>query len=144
MSDQTTGQPGDGLALGDGAVTETSGVALVSRAMIAIYKDQFGRGPTKVHTHWCSADLLICVLEETLTRAEKNLQRMGEYQRLRDIRTLFQYATERDFIEPVEQITGRRVRSFISGIDAQQDVSVETFLLYPAGENGVSRADMRE
>jgi hypothetical protein len=53
---------------------------------------------------------------------------------LRDIRMLFQYAAAQQFIQPVEQITGRRVRSFISGIDTAKDISVETFVLYPEGD----------
>jgi hypothetical protein len=44
---------------------------------------------------------------------------------------LFQYTAARHFIEPVEQITGRRVRSFISGIDTVNDIAVETFIFHP-------------
>jgi uncharacterized protein YbcI len=32
---------------------------------------------------------------------------------------------------PVEEITGRRVRSFVSGIDVEEDISIETFVLHP-------------
>jgi uncharacterized protein YbcI len=66
---------------------------------------------------------------------------MGEHQRLRDIRMFFQYATTRDFIEPIERITGRTVRSFISGMDTEEDVGMEAFLLYPRGSEGPSRAE---
>ena len=39
----------------------------------------------------------------------------------------------REFCEPVERITGRKVRAFISGIDTHVDgLSVETFILHPA------------
>ena len=110
---------------------EPSVLAQVSRTMVRLYKEQFGRGPTRVRTEWCGRDLLVCMLEDTLTPTEKNLRALGEDQRLRDIRTLFQYAAAEQFIEPVEQITGRRVRSFISGIDTEKDISVETFILNP-------------
>jgi uncharacterized protein YbcI len=56
---------------------------------------------------------------------------MGEHQRLRDVRLFFQYARESDFREVVERITGRRVRAFVSGMDAAQDVSCEVFYLEP-------------
>ena len=49
----------------------------------------------------------------------------------RDVRLFFQHATEREFIETVEQITGRRVRAFVSGIDVEQDISSEVFYLEP-------------
>jgi uncharacterized protein YbcI len=44
--------------------------------------------------------------------------------------------------EPIEQITGRTVRSFISGIDSQKDVSIETFVLDPRGDEGPSRTEL--
>ncbi len=103
----------------------------VSNAMVALYKSQFGRGPTMARTAWAGDDVLLCTLEDSMTPAERNLVRMGEQQRLRDTRMFFQYASEGEFRETVEQITGRRVRAFVSGIDADQDVSVELFYLEP-------------
>jgi hypothetical protein len=43
----------------------------------------------------------------------------------------FQHASERDFVETVEQITGRKVRAFASGVDTRQDVSSEVFYFEP-------------
>ena len=83
-------------------------LADVSREMVRLYKEQFGRGPTKARTDWAGPDVLITVLEDTLTPAERNLTRLGEHQRVRDMRTFFQYATVDDFCEPVERLTGRR------------------------------------
>ena len=99
--------------------------------MVRLYKELFGRGPTRARSDWCGRDLLVCTLEESLTPTEKNLRALGEDQRLRDIRMLFQYAAARQFIEPVEEITGRRVRSFISGVDTEKDIAVETFIFHP-------------
>ena len=103
----------------------------VSNAMVALYKELFGRGPTKVRSNYAGPDTLLCTLENTFTQAEKNLQTMGEHQRLRDMRTFFQYSASTQFIERVETITGRQVRAFISGIDAAADVACELFLLEP-------------
>jgi uncharacterized protein YbcI len=114
----------------------------VSNAMVALFKSQFGRGPTAARTHWCGPDALSCFLEDTLTPAERNLVRMGEAQRLRDTRMYFQYATVAEFCEPVERITGRTIRSFHSSTDAEVDgLSVETFIFYPVGQEGPSRID---
>jgi uncharacterized protein YbcI len=110
-------------------------LAQVSNAMVRVYKEQFGRGPTAARTLWCGDDVLMCVLEETLTPAERNLVQLGEHERVRDMRTFFQYASVREFCEPVERLTGRTVRAFISGIDTEVDgLSVETFVLYATGE----------
>jgi uncharacterized protein YbcI len=106
-------------------------LAMISKEIVRIYKDQFGRGPTKVRSHFAGPDILICVLENTFTPAERSLQAMGEHQRLRDMRIFFQYASTAEFTDAVERVTGRRVRSFISGIDTNTDVACEMFVLEP-------------
>jgi uncharacterized protein YbcI len=103
----------------------------LSNAMVKLYKEQFGRGPTKTHTHYAGEDILITTLEDSLTPAERKMAEMGEHQRLRDIRMFFQHVTEREFVEAVERITGRKVRGFVSGIDTEQDISSEVFYLEP-------------
>ncbi|MEA2303040.1 MAG: hypothetical protein QOH43_320 [Solirubrobacteraceae bacterium] len=97
--------------------------------MVRIYKDQFGRGPQRAYASFAGADLLIATLEGSLTPAERNMVEMGELQRVRDIRLFFQHASERDFTEAIERTTGRKVRAFVSGIDAEQDISSEVFYL---------------
>jgi uncharacterized protein YbcI len=87
----------------------------ISNEMVRLYKERFGRGPTKVRTHWVGPDVIAVLLEDTLTPVERSLAAMGEHQRLRDLRTFFQYATVPEFCEPIERLTGRKVRAFISG-----------------------------
>ena len=70
-------------------------------------------------------------LEDTLTPAERRLSEMGEHQRLRDTRLLFQYAAQEELTSVVETLTGRRVRAFISGLDTRTDVSCEVFVFAP-------------
>ncbi len=120
-------------------------LAEISNRMVGLYKEYFGRGPTKARTDWAGHDTLVVTLEDTLGPAEKNLVRMGEHRRLRETRMFFQYATVREFCEPIEQITGRKVRSFVSGIDTEADgLSCETFVLHPAGYDGPSRIEHAE
>ncbi len=106
-------------------------VAEISNAMVRIYKEQFGRGPTRTRTNYAGPDILIATLEDSLTPAERRMAEWGEHQRLRDIRMFFQYASAPEFVGAVETITGRKVRAFISGIDTEQDVSSEVFYLEP-------------
>lgn len=101
----------------------------LSNAIVQLYKERFGRGPTKVRTNYARPDVILVTLENSLTPAERTLAEMGQHQRLRETRVLFQYASERAFIEAVEQITGRRVRAYVSGIDTEHDVSSEVFYL---------------
>ena len=128
----------------DGGAGPASSVTLeIANAMVRIFKEQFGRGPTKARATWAGPDVLVVTLENTLTPVERNLAAMGEHARLRDLRSLFQYMSVREFCEPVERITGRKVRAFISGIDTVADgFSVETFVLHPEGSDEPSRADV--
>ena len=103
----------------------------VSNAMVKLYKELFGRGPTKARTNFAGPDVLVCTLQDSLTAAERRLVEMGEHGRLRDIRMFFQYASEAEFREVVEQTTGREVWAFVSGIDTVRDVSSEIFYLVP-------------
>jgi uncharacterized protein YbcI len=135
--------PADVAPPDDDGTEKGSLLASVSGEMVRIYKEQFGRGPTKVRSNWSGRDMIVVLLEDTLTPAERNLVALGEFQRLRDTRMLFQYSWVKQFCEPVERLTGRKVRSFISGIDAEADgTSLEVFVLHPEGYNGPSRTEL--
>lgn len=103
--------------------------AEISREMVRLYKELFGRGPTKARTEFAGPDIVICSLENTFTPAERSLVEMGEHQRLRDTRLYFQSATHDKFTEIIERLTGRKVRGFISGLDAEADICSEVFYL---------------
>jgi uncharacterized protein YbcI len=144
MQQQQSSAPGAEQASGDsdGRVSVTMAI---SNEMVRMYKEQFGRGPTKARTNWSGTEVITVVLEDTLTPAERNLVKMGEHQRLRDLRLFFQYSSVREFCEPIERLTGRRVRAFISGIDTEADgLAMEVFVLHPEGYDGPSRIERAE
>src|ERR1041384_2454374 len=82
----------------------------ISREMVRLYKEQFGRGPTRARTDFAGSDVVVATLENTFTPAEQRLADMGEHQRLRDTRLYFQYATDEEFRSVIERILGRKVR----------------------------------
>jgi uncharacterized protein YbcI len=103
------------IAQGDGHVSakpETRVLHELCNEMVRIYKEIFGRGPTRTRADWAGRDALLCTLEDSLTPAERKMVEVGEHQRLQDTR-----------------ITGRKVRAFVSGIDTDTDVSSEVFYL---------------
>jgi uncharacterized protein YbcI len=124
-------------AQGDAAQTDGDGddgqsvLLRLSNEMVRLYKEQFGRGPTRARTNFAGPDIIVSTLEETLTPAERSLVEMGELQRMRDVRLFFQHASEDEFREIVERVTGRKVRAFVSGLDARRDVATEVFYLEP-------------
>jgi uncharacterized protein YbcI len=105
----------------------TSKLLEVSNAMVALHKEQFGRGPTRARANFAGPDALMCVLEDALLPAERKLVELGDAGRVRDARTAYQAATAQDFIAAVEGIVHRRVRAFASGVDPGSSTVFESF-----------------
>jgi uncharacterized protein YbcI len=102
--------------------------AAISREIVRLQAEYYGKGPTKARTHIVD-DVVVVVLEESFTRAEKTLVDRGERDAIQQIRRRFQQQMSDDFTSIVEQATGRKVRAFLSETEIDQDISVELFLL---------------
>ena len=102
--------------------------ATISNEIVRLQAEYYGKGPTRAKTYIVE-DLVVVVLEESFTRAEKTLAERGEREAIEHIRRRFQQQMADDFTSVVEQATGRKVRVFLSETNIDQDVSVETFLL---------------
>jgi uncharacterized protein YbcI len=100
----------------------------ISREMTRLHSEYYGRGPTRVKTYY-SDDLVVVVLEETFTRAERTLVERGEIDAIQNIRRRFQQHMKEEFSSLIEQATGRKVRAFLSETNLEVDVSCEIFLL---------------
>lgn len=120
MSDIPTEQRSGRLAL-----------AAVSKAMVLLHKEQFGRGPTSARTDFAGPDTVVCTLEDALLAAERAMVEMGEQQRVRETRTILQVATADKFIRAVEENLYRKVRAFASAVDPDAAVVFEVFALEP-------------
>ena len=102
--------------------------ATISNEIVRLQAEYYGKGPTRAKTYIVE-DLVVVVLEESFTRAEKTLAERGERDAIEHIRRRFQQQMAEDFTSVVEQATGRKVRAFLSETNIDHDVSVETFLL---------------
>jgi uncharacterized protein YbcI len=102
--------------------------ATISNEIVRLQAEYYGKGPTRAKTYIVE-DLVVVVLEESFTRAEKTLVERGERDAIQHIRRRFQQQMADSFTSIVEQATGRKVRAFLSETNIEQDVSVETFLL---------------
>ena len=132
MEDESAESTFDALESAATATPDRSPMLEISNAMVGLYKEAFGRGPTKARAQFAGQDTLVVILEASLTVAERNLVALGEHQRLREARLFFQYALEDQFRAIVEQALGRRTVAFVSGIDTERDVAIEVFTLEPA------------
>jgi len=106
-------------------------MAAVSRAMVALHKEQFGRGPTGARSYFGGRNVLKVVLEEALLPAEVSMVGLGEGNRVRETRVAYQAATKDQFAAAVEQILYRKVESFASAVDPDTGVVFEVFTFEP-------------
>jgi uncharacterized protein YbcI len=102
-------------------------VAAISRDIVRIHAQFYGRGPTRAKTVWRD-EVVVCVLEDVFTRAEKVLVDGGRFEDVRANRTAFQDATRPLFLAAVETATGRRVKSFLSQV-SEDGAASEVFIL---------------
>jgi uncharacterized protein YbcI len=107
----------------------------IASGFVSLHSRYYGRGPTKAKVY-AEDDLVVVVLEETFTPAERTLIERGQSGGIRKIRRNFQMIMADQFKALVEQASGRQVRSFVSETDIENDIAVEVFIL--AGE----RTDM--
>jgi uncharacterized protein YbcI len=110
---------------GSGAI-----VAAISREVVGIYADYYGRGPTKAKTHW-REEVVVCILEDAFTRAERVLVDGGRFEQVRTNRQAFQDEIEPLFRQKIETLTGRRVETCLSQVN-RDGVAVEVFVLGPS------------
>jgi uncharacterized protein YbcI len=116
----------------DPVVHDASGaiVATISREIVGIYAEYYGRGPTKAKTHW-REDVVTCILEDAFTRAERVLVDGGRFDQVRMNRQAFQDEIEPLFRATIEKVTGRRVETCLSQIN-KDGVAAEIFVLGPS------------
>jgi uncharacterized protein YbcI len=102
--------------------------AAVTSALVGIHTEHLGRGPTTASTfHY--RNVLVTLMHDVLTRAERALGCDGHAEAIRGVRRLYQSAIERDVRDAVERLTGRRVVAFIGGNEVQPDVAAVVFVL---------------
>jgi uncharacterized protein YbcI len=93
--------------------------------------DFTGRGAQKSRA-FVHQDVVVCVLEDGATTAERNLVAAGKAELVRIQRDALQRAAGPQLIASVQRLTGRTVLTFMSGTDEEGGSSVEAFLLVPS------------
>jgi uncharacterized protein YbcI len=87
--------------------------ATISKEIVRLQAEYYGKGPTRAKTYIVE-DLVVVVLQESFTRAEKTLADRGEREAIEHIRRRFQRYMADEFTSVVEQATGRKVRVFLT------------------------------
>ncbi|MEA2472946.1 MAG: hypothetical protein QOE06_861 [Thermoleophilaceae bacterium] len=105
----------------------------ISNAIVRIHAQYYGRGPTRARTH-LSPDFALVVLEEVFTPAERTLIGAGQFAQVLNMRAAFQEVLRGEFVKAVEEISGRRVRAFMSQTNQDPEMAVELFIFEPNGD----------
>ena len=117
----------------EGPAAETAtGAALlsagISRAVVGLFSEHTGRGPTKARTT-IDAELIVVLLHDSMTHAEKTLVRAGRPAEVLQMRRTFQETMRPSLVEAVEGLTDRTVVSFMSANDIDPDAAAEIFVM---------------
>ena len=103
-------------------------LAEVSNAVVGIFSECYGRGPTKAKTY-AFDNYVVTILEEIFTTVEETLISNGQQDLVRQVRLTFQEAVRDRFIDAVNSAMGRKVRSYHSQVIFDPPTGVEFFIL---------------
>jgi uncharacterized protein YbcI len=102
--------------------------AAISTAMVQIVREYTGRGPTKARTT-IRDDVVLVMLEDTLTKGERALVAYGSEDKVLDVRVEFQNAMRDEAMRMISQLTGRAVIAMMSANHIEPDLGAEVFVL---------------
>jgi uncharacterized protein YbcI len=105
--------------------------AALSNAVVRLYRDCTGRGPTQART-LIQDDTVVVVLSDLLTRAEQRLVADGRHVLVLAMRQTFQESMREELTAAVEMLTHRQVVGFMSGNQLEPDMACEVFILADA------------
>src|SRR3954453_3635284 len=104
--------------------------AAISRAVVRLLAESTGRGPTRSRTT-IDRDLIVVVLQNTLTPGERYLADNDRSAQVLDMRAAYQKAMSSACITAIEDLTDRTVAAFMSANHIDPDVAAEIFVLEP-------------
>jgi uncharacterized protein YbcI len=104
-------------------------LAAVTNGIVRLFREYYGRGPTKAKSYILDDRIVVCVLEETMTKVEHTLVQNGHGDKVRDVRLTFQEAMADEFESEVGRCMGRKVIAYHSQLTLDPDIGFEFFVL---------------
>jgi uncharacterized protein YbcI len=117
-------------------LTEGTLGGAISDEIVSLLHRYTGRGPTEARTY-VHDNLIVCLLGDSLTKAEQSLVTGGHYASVLDTRHLFQRTMRADLTEAVERLSGRTVIAFMSQNHLDPNFGLEAFVLLPLEDEAV-------
>jgi len=103
-------------------------LAAISNIVVGVYADCLGRGPTRARSYM-DQNVVLCLLEDTLTPSERALCEAGQRERLLELRIVLNDAMRDELTSRIEKLLGREVKALVSGTQLAPDVASEVFVL---------------
>jgi uncharacterized protein YbcI len=100
----------------------------ISNLVVRIYADHVGRGPTKARAY-ADRDIVVCVMEDTMTKAERTLVDSGRSAAVLQVREALQETMREELASGIEALTGRRVVAQNGAATLDPDVKSDLFIL---------------
>ena len=123
--------------MGEGTHTPVTGhhghaaaLATISRRIVGLHKEHYGRGPTKAKTYH-NDDLIVVLMRGGFTKVEETLREGGRGDAVLQHRADFQEVMVDRFKEVVEEETGRKVTAMMSNSHQHPDLVCDIFVLEP-------------
>ena len=113
----------------DSVTRQGEQLAAVTNGIVKLFREYYGRGPTKAKSYLLDDRIVVCVLDETMTTVEQTLSKTGHKGMVREVRLTFQEAMADEFKAVVEQAMGRRVAAYHSQLTMEPDTGFEFFVL---------------
>ena len=105
-----------------------SALANISRRIVQLHKEYYGKGPTKAKTYY-SDDLVVVLMRGGYTKVEDTLLHEGRGASVIRQRMDFQEVMRPRFREVIEEELGRKVAGFMGGSHQEPDLIGEMFIL---------------
>jgi uncharacterized protein YbcI len=102
--------------------------AAISTAVVHVFSEHTGRGPTKARTT-IDGQLVCVLLHDGMTKAERSLVQAGRDAEVLHLRRSFQETMRDDLVAVVERLTASNVEVFMSANHIAPDTAAEIFLL---------------
>jgi uncharacterized protein YbcI len=102
--------------------------AQIARSVVAAYRVAYGRGPAKARSMF-RGDVVVVVLEDVLTPAERSLIESGRAEAALEMRRSLHAAMRPELERAVADATGCGIRAVMGDTHDDPDAAVEVFLL---------------
>ncbi|HET6173727.1 MAG TPA: DUF2294 domain-containing protein [Gaiellales bacterium] len=110
-----------------GVERERSLLSRLSSRMAGIQKAAFGKGPISTKSYMFD-DMLLIVMREGLTQAERTMLDFGRQDLVREFRQQLENEMTRRIVDMIEELTERTVLTYQSQVMFDPDVVVEMFV----------------